>query len=85
MGKLSDGVKIKNRNHTYVLGLYSWSLTKISVDFWHVLITHSKLAGYYLIGGCIKYLVVRERNKNKDQTIISYDKYYCHKQNVNKQ
>ena len=40
--KLSDGVKIKNRNHTYVLGLFSWSLTKISVDFSHVLITHLK-------------------------------------------
>ena len=42
VGKLSDGVKIKNRNHTYVLGLFSWSLTKILVDFSHVLITHSK-------------------------------------------
>ena len=42
VGKLSDGVKIKNRNHTYVLGLFSWSLTKISGDFSHVLITHSK-------------------------------------------
>ena len=42
VGKLSDGVKIKNRNHTYVLGLFSWSLTKISVDYLHVLITHLK-------------------------------------------
>ena len=43
------------------------------------------MAGYYLIGGCIKYLVVRERNKNKDQIIISNDKYYSHKKNANKQ
>ena len=77
VGKLSDGVKIKNRNHTYVLGLFSWSLTKILVDYSHVLITHLNKAGYYLIGGCIKYLVlrVRKRNRNKDQ--ISNDKYYC--------
>ena len=40
--KLSDGVKIKNRNHTYVLGLFSWSLTKILVDYSHVLIIHLK-------------------------------------------
>ena len=40
--KLSDGVKIKNRNHTYVLSLFSWSLTKISVDYLHVLIVHLK-------------------------------------------
>ena len=40
MGKLSDGVKIKNRTHAYVLGLFSWSLTKILVDYSHVLITH---------------------------------------------
>ena len=40
--KLSDGVKIKNRNHTYVLSLFSWSLTKISVDYLHVLIAHLK-------------------------------------------
>ena len=79
VGKLSDGVKIKNRNHTYVLGLFSWSLTKILVDFSHVLITHLNKAGYYLISSCIKHLVVQERNKNKDQIIISNDKYYCHK------
>ena len=42
VGKLSDGVKIKNRNHTYVLSLFSWSLTKISVDYLHVLIAHLK-------------------------------------------
>ena len=41
--KLSDGVKIKNRNHTYILSLFSWSLTKISVDYLHVLITHLKM------------------------------------------
>ena len=40
--KLSDGVKIKNRNHTYVLSLFSWSLTKISVDYLHILIAHLK-------------------------------------------
>ena len=40
VGKFSVGVKIKNRNHTYVLGLFSWSLTKILVDHSHVLITH---------------------------------------------
>ena len=40
--KLSDGVKIKNRNHTYVLSLFSWSLTKISVDYLHVLIARLK-------------------------------------------
>ena len=40
--KLSDGVKIKNRNQTYVLSLFSWSLTKISVDYLHVLIAHLK-------------------------------------------
>ena len=42
VGKLSDGVKIKNRNHTHVLRLFSWSLTKISVDYSRVLITHLK-------------------------------------------
>ena len=40
--KLSDGVKIKNRNHTYLLSLFSWSLTKILVDYLHVLIAHLK-------------------------------------------
>ena len=40
--KLSDGVKIKNRNHSYVLSLFSWSLTKISVDYSHILIAHLK-------------------------------------------
>ena len=42
VGKLSVGVKIKNRNHTYVLGLFGWSLTKILVDHSLVLITHSR-------------------------------------------
>ena len=42
MGNVSDGVKIKNRNHTYVLGLFSWRLTKILVDYSHVLIIHLK-------------------------------------------
>ena len=42
VGKLSDGIKIKTRNHTYLLSLFSWSLTKISVDYLHVLTTHLK-------------------------------------------
>ena len=54
VGKLSDGVKIENRNHTYVLALFSWSLTKILVDYSHVLITHLNKAGNYSIGGCTK-------------------------------
>ena len=67
--KLSDGVKIKNRNHTYVLSLFSWSLTKVLVDYSHVLIAHLNKAGNYSVGGCTKYLVVRERNRNKTKLV----------------
>ena len=67
--KLSDGVKIKNRNHTYVLSLFSWSLTKISVDILARTDCPLKKAGNYSVGSCTKYLVVRERNRNKTKLV----------------